>query len=148
VTITSRFRPLPLRALIRRALRHAAAVEGLPPGVAVGVLVCDDAEIAGLNRDYADEDRATDVLSFPGSETRPTAGFRFAPGAERELGDIVLSLDHVRAQAGAAGHSVEKEAATLVVHGFLHLLGYDHATAADERRMFGRTAEIVGALDV
>src|SRR2546429_638437 len=83
----------PLRALSRAALGRAAAAEGLPPGVAVGVLVCDDDEIARLNRDYAGEDHATDVLSFPGSQVRRSGDFRFAPGAERELGDIVLSLD-------------------------------------------------------
>ena len=115
--------------MIRRALLMAARHENVT-GVAVGVLVCDDAEIRDLNRRYAGEDHATDVLSF-------------AAGAGEELGDIVLSLDRIRAQAAAAGHSEELEAATLAVHGFLHLLGYDHATRRDETKMFGVTAEII-----
>ena len=137
--ILSRFRPLPLRAVIRRALRAAAAAERVGPA-AVGVLVCDDAEIRDLNRRYAGEDHATDVLSFAaGPAPDPRAG------DPRELGDIVLSLEHLRSQAEAAGRSVEEEAATLSIHGFLHLLGYDHATRADERAMFARTAEILAS---
>jgi probable rRNA maturation factor len=99
----------------------------------VGVLVCDDATIRDYNLRFAGEDHATDVLSF-------------AADGDGELGDIILSLDHLRAQAHAAGHSLDVEAATVAVHGFLHLLGYDHARKPDERRMFARTAEIVDTL--
>jgi probable rRNA maturation factor len=133
VQIRSPYRPLPLRAVIRRALRAAADSEDVLPGSSVGVLVCDDAAIRDYNLRFAGEDHATDVLSFP------------AEGAG-ELGDIILSLDHLTAQARAAGHSLELEAATLAVHGFLHLLGYDHARKPDERLMFARTAEIVDRL--
>jgi len=141
VRIQSRYRPLSLRRVIRHALKAAAAAEGAGPA-AVGVLVCDDAEIQRLNRTYAREDHATDVLAFASSV--PGSG----AGEPRELGDIVLSLDHLRRQAAAAGHSVDREAATLSVHGFLHLLGYDHATRAEARRMFARTDEILAAAGV
>jgi probable rRNA maturation factor len=133
VQITSGYRPLALRSVIRRAIRAAAAAEDVPEGASVGVLVCDDATIRDYNLRFAGEDHATDVLSF-------------ATGDPVELGDIVLSLDHVRAQAKAAGHSEDREAAVLTVHGFLHLLGYDHARRPDERRMFGRTDAIVAGL--
>ena len=119
--------------MIRRALRAAADRQGISEGHSVGVLVCDDAAIREYNRRFAGEDHATDVLSF-------------AAGDDGELGDIVLSLDHLRAQAASAGHSLELEAATLAVHGFLHLLGFDHARKSDERRMFDLTAEIVQGL--
>ena len=133
VQVRSSYRPLALRAVIRRALRAAAAHEGVPEGSSVGVLVCDDAAIRAYNLRFAGEDHATDVLSF------------VAEG-DGELGDIILSLDHLQAQARAAGHSLQVEAATLAVHGFLHLLGYDHARKLDERRMFARTDEIVDSL--
>jgi probable rRNA maturation factor len=133
IQVRSLYRPLPLRVVIRRALRAAARREGVPDGSSVGVLVCDDATIRDYNRRFAGEDHATDVLSF-------------AAEGDGELGDIILSLDHLRAQARDAGHSLELEAATLAVHGFLHLLGYDHANRADERLMFARTAEIVDIL--
>jgi probable rRNA maturation factor len=122
-----------LRAVIRRALRAAADHEGLPDGSSVGVLVCDDDTIRDFNRRFAGEDHATDVLSFPA-------------GGDGELGDIILSLDHLRSQAEAAGHSLDVEAATLAVHGFLHLLGFDHAGKREELVMFGKTAEIVDGL--
>jgi probable rRNA maturation factor len=147
VEIRSRFRPLPMRATIRAALRAAARAEEVPAGSEVGVLVCDDAEIADYNRRFAGEAHATDVLSFSTREAaRGGLGFVLPDEAAGELGDIVISLDHVKAQAEAAGHGIEEEAAMLAVHGFLHLLGYDHRTKKDERRMFGRTAEILASM--
>jgi probable rRNA maturation factor len=133
VQIRSAYRPLVLRGVIRRALRAAAGREGVPEGSSVGVLVCDDATIRGYNLRFAGEDHATDVLSFAAKD-------------DAELGDIILSLDHLESQARDAGHSLEQEAATLAVHGFLHLLGYDHARKREERLMFVRTAEIVDSL--
>jgi probable rRNA maturation factor len=111
----------------------------VPPGSSVGILVCGDEEMRAFNRRFAGEDHATDVLSFAVAPL---------PAGEPELGDIILSLDRVKAQAQAAGHSDEREAATLVVHGFLHLRGYDHATKEDEARMFARTDEILAAAGV
>ncbi|MFN2465724.1 MAG: rRNA maturation RNase YbeY [Candidatus Dormibacteria bacterium] len=140
VSIQSRVRPQPLRAVIRRAIQAAARAEGLAPGLSVSVLLTDDAEIRGLNQRYAGEDHATDVLSFGAGDV---AG---KPGEGGELGDIILSLDHLAAQAAAAGHSVARETAMLTVHGFLHLLGYDHADPAQERRMFARTDEILATM--
>ena len=135
IQITSRYRPLPLRAVIRRALAAAAVAQAVPAGASVGVLVCDDETMRGYNRRFAGRDAATDVLAFP-------------TGEPLDLGDIILSLEHLERQAAEAGHSVEREAAVLVVHGFLHLLGYDHARKADERRMFGRTDLIVAGLGI
>jgi len=140
VSVESRFRPLPLRAVIRRALLAAAAAEGVSPGMSVSVLVTDDAEIRELNRRYAGEDHATDVLSFGAGDTPGQ------PGQGGVLGDIVLSLEHLTRQAEAAGHSLERETAVLTVHGLLHLLGYDHAEPAEELRMFARTDSIVAGL--
>ncbi len=132
VHIQSSIRPLPLRVAIRHALQTAAQVQAVPDGSAVGVLVCDDAAIRGFNQRFAGVDAATDVLSFPAD-------------GEGELGDIILSIDHLRAQAGDAGHSLDVEAATLAVHGFLHLLGYDHVSDRDRDAMFALTDRIVTA---
>jgi probable rRNA maturation factor len=146
VEIQSRIRPLPQRALIRAALQRAARAEGVGAGRRVSVLVCDDAEIAELNRTFAGEDHATDVLSFSATEVRGDTPFEGGPEGALELGDIALSMERVIAQARSAGHSVERETAVLVIHGFLHLLGYDHTGKAEERRMFGRTEELVAGL--
>jgi probable rRNA maturation factor len=133
VQIRTRYRPLPLRSTIRRALRAAALQEGVATGSSVGVLVCDDGTMRDYNRRFAGQDHATDVLSF-------------AADGEGELGDIILSIDHLKAQAKQAGHSLDVEGATLAVHGFLHLLGYDHARKQDERVMFARARQIVDSL--
>ncbi|MGI8609040.1 MAG: rRNA maturation RNase YbeY [Candidatus Dormibacteria bacterium] len=140
ILIESRTRPLAIRAVIRRALLAAARLEAIPPGLSVSVLVTGDEEIRELNQRFAGEDHATDVLSFAAGD-QPGR-----PGEDGELGDIVLSLDHLRDQAAAVGHSLEREAAILTVHGFLHLLGYDHADPVAERRMFGRTDEILAGI--
>ncbi len=140
IHIESRTRPLPLRAVIRRAITAAARAEGIRPGLSVSVLVTGDREIRELNGRYANEDHATDVLSFAAGE-RPGL-----PGEDGILGDIVLSLDRLTSQAQAAGHSVELEAAVLAVHGFLHLLGYDHADADQERLMFANTDRIIAGI--
>jgi probable rRNA maturation factor len=88
------------------------------------VRVTGDRELRRLNRTFLGEDHATDVLSFPGGEADP--GY---------LGDLALSWPAVARQAAAAGHPPEVEAALLVVHGLLHLLGWDHAGQAEERAM-------------
>jgi probable rRNA maturation factor len=143
VVINSRVRPLPLRPVLRRALRAAAMAEGVPGGWTVSVLVTGDAEIRDLNLRFAGEDAATDVLSFPALDLRPGVPPPAPAEGETELGDIILSIDHLVLQAQQAGHPLEHEAATLAVHGFLHLLGHDHASKREEKRMVGRTAEIL-----
>ena len=140
VHIQSRIRPLALRAVIRRALVAAAIAESVEPGLSVSVLVTGDDEIRELNRRFAGEDHATDVLSFAAGD-QPGR-----PGEGGELGDIVLSLEHLQAQAAEAGHSLERETAVLTIHGFLHLLGYEHAEPGQERRMFGRTDQILSRI--
>jgi len=84
----------------------------------VHVLVTGDPEIRELNRDHLGHDRPTDVLSFPDGDLLPS-GLRL-------LGSIVISLDTARRQAEDEGHSVVRELRELVLHGTLHLLGYDH----------------------
>ncbi|HLA08708.1 MAG TPA: rRNA maturation RNase YbeY, partial [Anaerolineales bacterium] len=78
----------------------------------------------------------TDVLSFPASETDPETGSRY-------LGDILLSIPRAQEQATAAGHALDSEVQLLVVHGVLHLLGYDHAEAKEKRKMWKAQEEIL-----
>jgi len=95
----------------------------------LSITLCDDAEIARLAGDFGRRRRATDVLSFPSAE---------GPGAEhagRLLGDVVISLDSAKRQARARGVPLARELETLLVHGVLHVLGMDHARAADRARM-------------
>jgi len=100
------------------------------------IVLTDDAQLRELNRDYLDIDAPTDVLSFPASETDPET-------ARRYLGDILVSVQRAEEQARAAGHALEAEVQLLVVHGTLHLLGYDHAEADDKARMWKAQAEVL-----
>jgi rRNA maturation RNase YbeY len=94
------------------------------------ISLVDDAEMQRLNRDYRHKDRPTDVLAFAMREGRRVAG------DHAELGDVVISLDTAARQAQERGHSTHTEVRLLLVHGILHLLGYDHErSTAEARRM-------------
>ncbi len=86
-------------------------------------LITGDAELRRLNREFRGIDHATDVLSFPGGQKEPVA-----KGDHRRysLGDIAISIQRARAQAREFGHSTEEEVRILMLHGLLHLLGFDH----------------------
>jgi probable rRNA maturation factor len=94
-------------------------------------VLTDDETIRALNRDYREVDAATDVLSFPLADPAQLSD----PDAAVFLGEIYISLETAREQSRAARRPFPREVAHLTVHGLLHLLGYDHGTAAARRRM-------------
>ena len=100
------------------------------PEAEVGCLLVTDRRIRALNRRYRGEDTPTDVLAF---SQREGGG---PPGQPGLLGDVVISVETAARQAARAGHSLTREAALLLIHGILHLLGHDHATAVERRRMW------------
>ncbi|MDQ2969962.1 MAG: rRNA maturation RNase YbeY [Acidobacteriota bacterium] len=106
-------RPARVRALLSRVARMTASRAG-----EVSVLFCGDARMRGLNRRYRGMDRSTDVLAFA-PDSRPDPSF---------LGDIVVSVPYAVRQARLRGERASREMDRLLVHGFLHLLGYDHET--------------------
>jgi rRNA maturation RNase YbeY len=106
----------PRPARVRRVLSRAAGALG-DEGREVSVYFCGDRRMAGLNRRWRCRNRPTDVLAFPVGET----GTRF-------LGDIVISVPYARRQARRRGESPSREMDRLLLHGYLHLLGYDHET--------------------
>ncbi len=105
----------------------------------LSIVLCDDAFIENLNACFRNEPRPTDVLAFPMLEG---AGGALHPGL---LGDVVISLETARRQADAAGRSLASEVRTLLAHGLLHLLGYDHAEPGEARRMKAATDVLVAA---
>lgn len=119
-----------LRELVRRAITAAFEYEGVEDDAEVSVTFVSDRIIREINREYRGIDRATDVLSFPLVED---GNLDDAFDGERlQLGDVVLSVEHARAQAETFGHSFEREVAFLCVHSALHLLGYDHELGEKE----------------
>ena len=111
-----------------------AEQEGLPDALVIGLTFCDDDAIRAINAEYRGIDRATDVLSFPLYERDDE--IELFDDELSPFGDIVLSVPHAIAQAEEYGHSVEREVCYLVVHGLMHLAGYDHIEPEDksERR--------------
>jgi probable rRNA maturation factor len=105
------------------------------PEADVAIVAVDEAAMEQLHIQWMDEPGPTDVLSFPMDELRPPKPHE--EPAMGVLGDIVLCPTVAAKQAEAAGHSVEAELQLLTVHGLLHLLGYDHAEADEEKEMFG-----------
>ncbi len=123
-----------LEAIARTALTCESV-----PAAELGILLTDDDEIQALNREYAAEDSSTDVLAFSLQE-----GEEFAqPDDVLRLGEVIISYPTAERQARAAGRTTEQEIAHLLVHGVLHLLGYDHAEGEEEQRMRGREVEIL-----
>jgi len=106
------------------------------------LIITDDEALRALNQAYLGIDSPTDVLSFGGE----APDFVNPPVAEVYLGDVVISYPRAHAQASAAGHPVEAELALLVVHGVLHLLGYDHGRPDDQAVMWERQAGILSQL--
>ena len=137
-------------ALIRRTIRTALAAEGLTATCEVDVLLTDDDGIHEINREMRQVDRPTDVLSFPEFELTPGQ----LPGPEDAdpgtglipLGDMVLSMERVAAQAREYGHSKRRELSYLVTHSVLHLLGYDHLDEGPMKAQMRAREEAIMAL--
>lgn len=120
-----------------RAAFAACAPHDHPSEVAL--LLCDDREIRKLNRDWRGKDGPTNVLSFP-LDTAPSGDER------RSLGDVALAYGTVMGEARDQGVPVEQHATHLVVHGVLHLMGYDHASEDDAQEMEALETQILADL--
>jgi probable rRNA maturation factor len=116
VEVRSSVRPAPSPARVRRLLSRAARAAGARAGE-VSILFCGDRRMRSLNRTWRAKDKSTDVLAFPGDAS---------PGAF--LGDIVISTPYASRQARRRGEPVSREIDRLLLHGLLHLMGYDHET--------------------
>ena len=143
----------PYAALLRRVIPAALEAEGVPFPCEVDVSVTSDAGIQEINREMRQVDAPTDVLSFPVFDLAPGE----LPGPEDAdpgtglvpLGDMVISLERVRAQAREFGHSSRRELAYLAVHSVLHLLGYDHVDEGPMKaQMRAREEAILNGLGI
>jgi probable rRNA maturation factor len=128
---------------IETLLNYAAEKENVKAGSELSVTFVSNDRIQEINREYRDKDQPTDVISFALEEM--SEGEIEVVGADipRVLGDIIISVPKAREQAEEYNHSFMRELGFLAVHGFLHLLGYDHMNEQDEKRMFDRQKEIL-----
>jgi rRNA maturation RNase YbeY len=128
--------------LVKRVARAALEQMG-EGGSELSVALVHDDEMHRLNRDYRGKDRTTDVLAFALREGEATGTQE--PGL---LGDVVISLPTAERQARERGHATERELAELLLHGILHLLGYDHERSpAEARRMFAKQRALLHAVE-
>jgi len=126
---------------LERLAARALEAEGVPKPSELSVMLADDATVHELNRTYRGTDAPTDVLSFSQAE-----GDDFAQpeGTAPHLGDVIISVDTARRQAAEYGVSLQDEVSHLLVHGVLHLLGYDHEEPEDAQAMQLQEDAILG----
>ena len=133
---------------LRRLVKQSIAAQGIGTEVELSLLVTDDTTVHELNRKYRGKDKTTDVLSFAlDADKRSDASARFVmpPGGIIHLGEVIVSYPRAVEQAAERKHPVEDELALLVVHGVLHLLGYDHDKPARERKMRSLEQRVLSA---
>ena len=123
---------------VEKVLYRAIEKENLD-NVSFNVIIVDNDYIHELNKTYRKIDRETDVITFALEEESTVV----VPGEERILGDIYISMDKARSQSKEYGHSLLRELSFLAVHGFYHLLGYDHQTEEEEKVMFQKQEEVL-----
>ena len=130
--------------VLKPLLEYAQKVEGLDDTeLEFSVIIVDNKRIHEINKLYRNIDRPTDVISFALEDYKDVEFDNYRP-----LGDIYISIDKVKEQANEYGHSELREVAFLTVHGFLHLLGYDHMKKEDEEIMFARQELILDGFGI
>ena len=134
IAIDAPFESLIDPATLERAAETALQCAGASPDCDLTVVISSDTQLLELNRQYLGIDAPTDVLSFQADEPDPETGRRY-------LGDVIISFPRAQAQADTAGHTVLDELQLLVVHGVLHLLGYDHGAPAQKQEMWAVQAQ-------
>ena len=130
---------------VENLLQFAAEREGVQDQAEVSVTIVSNDDIHQINKEYRGKDAPTDVISFALEEEGE--GEIEIVGAEMPpvLGDIIISADRTREQAEEYNHSFKRELGFLAVHGFLHLLGYDHMTKEEEEEMFTKQKDLLDA---
>jgi len=129
----------------RKIAQQVLKAEGVTPPYEVSIVFTDSKTVQRLNRDYRGVDEPTDVLAFymlPGKTTN-NLPFILPPDGITRLGEIIISYPQAVEQAKEQEHSVAQELALLIIHGILHLLGYDHEQPEEEAKMRAREKELL-----
>jgi len=126
--------------LLEQAAQAVLNRQAIHPVEEAGLVLTDDAQLQSLNSHYLGIDAPTDVLSFPAGDTDPDSGACY-------LGDVLVSYPRAASQALAGGHTIEAELQLLVVHGILHLYGYDHLDQESKAAMWAVQAALLRQLD-
>ena len=129
---------------VKKIVRQVLKAEGVAPPYEVSLVFTDSATVQQLNRDYRGVDEPTDVLAFYMLPHKGVdSSFALPPDGVTRIGEVIISYPQVVAQAKEQRHSPERELALLVIHGILHLLGYDHEEPEEESEMRVRERELL-----
>ncbi len=140
--------PLELSALAQRACEAAATVLRLPIACEVSILAANDDRISGLNEEFRGKPVPTNVLSWPSEDLAGAPGEAPKPPRDPEIGDIALAYETCAREATEFGRTLHNHVTHLIVHGFLHLLGYDHENDEDATVMEGLEIQALETLGI
>lgn len=133
--------------LLNKVIQTCFIEEGLEnKNLYVNIVLTNPENIKKINKEHRNIDKETDVLSFPMFEKEELSNIK--KGAEDILGDIVISIEKVKKQAKEFEHSFERELAYMAVHGFYHLIGYDHIEESDKKIMRQKEENILQKLNI
>ena len=124
--------------LLEKLLDYAREKEEIENDAELSITIVDNETIQEINKQYRDKDQPTDVISFALEEHGEEEIEIRGDNLPRHLGDMIIPIEKVNEQANEYGHSFNRELGFLAVHGFLHLLGYDHMTTEEEKEMMER----------
>jgi len=149
ISIDEGFHGCPTPRWLEAVAKKALEAQGVGAEAEVSLLIATQERIRELNREYLGEDEPTDVLAFSAREEKETdqSPFIHPPDGLLHLGEVIIAYPQAVVQAEAHGHPVKKELAILLIHGLLHLLGYDHDEPDSERRMKAREKELLSYIE-
>jgi probable rRNA maturation factor len=144
ILVDDEFREEVGKGCVKKIVRQVLKAEGVAPPYEVSLVVTDSATVRHLNRGYRGVDEYTDVLAFSMlSRKGDEPSFTLPPDGVTRLGEVIVSYPQALVQAKEQGHPPEREMALLVIHGLLHLLGYDHELPEEERKMRDREEQLL-----
>jgi len=144
ISVEEKFRGLVEEDWARKIAQTVLEAEGVAHPYEVSLVFTDSETVQQLNRDYRDVDEPTDVLAFHMlSRKEGDSSFALPPDGITRLGEVIISCPQAVEQAKERAHPVEKELALLIIHGILHLLGYDHEQPEEEVKMRAREKELL-----
>ena len=145
ISIEKEFRGMVDEEWVKRIAQTVLKDERVVSPYEISLVFTDSETVKQLNRDYRGIDEPTDVLAFyilPQNEVDDS--FALPPDGVTRLGEVIISYPQAVEQAREQGHSPERELALLIIHGILHLLGYDHEEPGEEAKMRSREKELLG----
>ena len=148
ISVEEKFRGLVDEGWAKKIAQEVLEAENVAHPYEVSLVFTDSKTVQQLNRDYRGVDESTDVLAFymlPQKEA--DSSFVLPPDDVTRLGEVIISYPQAVEQAKEQGHSVDKELALLIIHGILHLLGYDHEQSDEESKMRAREKELLGFVE-